>query len=170
MIKAAWATPAVMVTACVAAVCGCGYTHQALFPQDVRTVSVPIFQNHSFYQGLEFEVTEALMKQIERRTPYKVTSAHNADTILQGVITSVRQARLSRQRVGGVPQELEVRITVNYEWKDLRTGRMLRQRQGFEAVGRYIPTQPISETLAVGQHEAVIRLARQIVSAMASDW
>ncbi len=149
---------------------GCGYSQQGLYPQNVRTVSVPIFDNHSFYQGTEFDLTEALIKEIELRTPYKVTSASNADTILQCVITSVEQARLSRQRIGSVPQELELRIAVDFRWKDLRTGQTLRQREGFEAVGRYIPTGPVSETLAVGQHAAVQRLAGQIVSVMASDW
>ncbi len=150
---------------------GCGgYTHTELFPPQVRTVALPIFENRSFYKGIEFDLADALVKQIELRTPYKVTAAANADTILQGAITAVRQVRISRHEVGGVPQELELRIVIDFDWKDLRTGQMLRRREGFEAVGRYIPTRPVSETLAVGQHEAVQRVARQIVSVMAADW
>ena len=55
----------------------------------MRTVSVPIFDNQSFYQDVEFDLTEALVKEIELRTPYKVTGADRADTILQGEIVSV---------------------------------------------------------------------------------
>lgn len=149
---------------------GCGYSHQELFPTDVRTVSVPIFDNQSFYQDVEFDLTEALVKEIELRTPYKVTGADRADTILQGEIVSVSQGRLSRQEIGGVPQEMEYRITTNFEWKDLRTGKMLRQRQGFQSVGRYISTGPIFEPLTIGQHEAIQKAAQQIVSIMAADW
>ena len=149
---------------------GCGYSHTVMFPPHVRTVAVPIFDNQSFYQGLEFDLTEALIKEIELQTPYKVTSASRADTILQGQIVAVRQTRLSRRNTGGVPQELEMRITANFEWKDLHTGHMLRRRDGFQAVGRYIPAQPVAESLQVGQHEAVQRLVRQIVSVMATDW
>ena len=152
------------------AISGCGYSHQELFPTDVRTVSVPIFDNQSFYQDVEFDLTEALVKEIELRTPYKVTGADRADTILQGEIVSVRQARLSRQEIGNVPQEMEYRITTNFEWKDLRTGKMLRQRQGFQSVGRSIPTGPIFEPLTIGQHEAIQQVAQQIVSIMAADW
>ena len=117
-------------------VCACGYAHKELFPTDVRTVAVPIFENRSFYQGMEFDLTEALVKEIELRTPYKVTDAGSADTIVHGVITAVDQDRLSRRSEGGVPQELELRITVNYVWKNLRTGQTLRQREGFDSVGR----------------------------------
>ena len=137
---------------------------------DVRTVSVPIFDNQSFYQEVEFDLTEAVIKEIELRTPYKVTGADRADTILQGEIVSIQQGRLSRQEIGNVPQEMEYRVTTNFEWKDLRTGKMLRQRQGFQSVGRYIPTGPISEPVTVGQHEAIQRTAKQIVSVMAADW
>jgi len=159
-----------LMVAWVWLVSGCGYSHSELFPTDVRTVTVPIFDNQSFYQEVEFDLTEAVIKEIELRTPYKVTSANRADTILRGEIVTIQQARLSRMSTGGVPQELEYRVTVNFEWKDLHTGELLRQRQGYQAVGRYIPARPISEPLAVGQHEAIQRMARQIVSVMAADW
>lgn len=149
---------------------GCGYSSGELFPDDVRTVAVPIFENKSFYRGVEFDLTEALVKEIELRTPYKVTGTNRADTIIRGTITSVSQSRLSRQSIGGVPQELEVHVMVDFEWKDLRSGQTLRQREGFESVGRYMPAAPVSEPLEVGQHEAVARMARAVVSVMAGDW
>lgn len=149
---------------------GCGYAHSDRFPTDVKTIAVPLFENQSFYQGVEFDLTEALIKEIELNTPYKVTGGDRADTIIDGVIVSIQQRRLSRQSIGGVPQELEMRIIVNYSWKHQNSGQTLRQRNGFTSVGRYIPTRPIAEPLEVAQHEAVSRLAREMVSAMASDW
>lgn len=159
-----------MIGIAAAAAGGCGYSHKELFPAEVRTVAVPIFANRSFYQGVEFDLTEAVVKEIELRTPYKVVPADRADTILEGTVVSVDQTLLTRQAVGGVPQEMEVRLVVNYEWKDLHSGRLLRQREGFESVGRYIPTRPVSEPYPLGQHEAVQRLATQIVSVMAGGW
>jgi len=159
-----------LLTACMITLWGCGYAHTNRFPTDVKTVAVPLFENQSFYQGVEFDLTEALIKEIELNTPYKVTGGDRADTIIDGVIVSVKQNRLSRQRIGGVPQELELQIVVNYLWKHQNTGKILRQRDGFTTVGRYIPTRPIAEPLEVAQHEAVSRLAREIVAAMGSDW
>lgn len=149
---------------------GCGYTQRELFPEQYRTVAVPIFENRTGYRHVETDLSEALIKQIERRTPYKVVAPATADTILQGTITEVDQTQLSRRREGGVPEELEVRVVVSFEWKDLRpgeqAGQTLRSRSGFEAVGRYVVTRPVGEPFENAQHTAVQQLAADIVSVM----
>jgi len=162
--------PAAVAIALLMLTTGCEYASKDLYPPDLQTIAVPIFENRSFYRGIEFDLTEALIKEIERRTPYKVTSSASADTIMMGTLVSVSQKRLSRRRAGGVPEELEMRLVVDFQWKNLKTGQPIRQRSGFEAVGRYIPAQPIAETLEVAQHQAVQLMAQQIVSVMAANW
>jgi len=162
----ALATAALAVSVLVA---GCGYTRHDLFPQDVHTVSIRPFENKTFYKDVQFDLSESLIKQIELTTPYKAASG-GADTVLEGEITDVRQQKLSRTSSGGLPQELEVKIVVNFQWKDQRTGQLLRQRRGFMAVGRYVPTSPVGESFQVGQHAAAQRLAEQIVATMRSDF
>lgn len=159
--------PTVLITLVAA---GCGYTHQPLFSDEVHSVAVPLFENRSFYRGLEREVTEALIKEIELRTPYKVAPAERADTVLRGTITAVDQSRMSRRRDGGLPLEEELQIRVNVEWQDLRSGRTLRERRGLTAVGRYVPAREIGETHEIAQYAASQRLARQIVGAMGEAW
>ncbi|MEZ6193338.1 MAG: LptE family protein [Phycisphaerales bacterium] len=149
---------------------GCGYSSKELFPTEVHTVAVPIFENRTFYRGVEFELAEAVVKQVESRTPYKVVAPGTAQTILEGTITEIEQTQLSRRRPGGLPQEMEVTITVDFVWKDLGKGGVIKDRRGFQAVGRYIPTAGIGEPFETGQHDAVERLARDIVSTMRSDW
>jgi len=166
----------VMVMASLFATTGCGYANKDLYPQGIRSVAVPIFENRSFYQGAEFDVTEALTKEIEKRTPYKVVQPSGADTVLQGTIVSIEQSVNSRRHEGGLPEEMEVRITVNFEWKNLRTGEVIRGRKGFDRVGRYIPTRSpvedraMSETYSIAQHQAAQALAEEIVSVMRADW
>lgn len=155
---------------CLLAATGCGYRHQELFSEEYRTVAVPIFENRTFYRGAEFDLSEALVKEIERRTPYKVVSPTTADTIVEGVISDIQQRMVTRGVGGGVPQEIELTITVNFQWKDLRTGEVLRDRRGFKAVGRHIPAQPMGEPIEIAQHAAVEQLARDIVSTMRADW
>jgi hypothetical protein len=149
---------------------GCGYSHKQVFPTQYHTVSVPIFQNRSFYRGVEFELTEALVKEIELRTPYKVVSDAAAGTALTGTVVAVEQAPLSRARRGGVPQVVEMVVTVDWVWRDNRTGETIRERRGFQSAGRYAPTRPVGQPLEVAQHEAVRRLAGDIVSTMQADW
>ena len=149
---------------------GCGYSNAQLFPDDVHTVAVKILNNKTFYRGVEFDLTEAIVKQIQLEAPYKVVASDRAETLIEGTIVSIQQNQLSRRRRGGVPQELEMQIVVDFRWKDLRTGELLRERKGFSRIGRYIPTAPVRESLEVAQHEAVGRLAQGVVSVMQADW
>jgi hypothetical protein len=152
------------------ALCGCGYSGGELYDESVQTVAVPIFENRTFYRGVEFNLTEALTKEIEQRTPYKVVAGASADTILTGTVLTVDKRLLSRDFESGVPQEIQVAIVASFEWKDLRSGQIRRMRSRIEGTGEYIPTKPLSEPLEVARHAAVGELAREIVSAMRDDW
>ena len=133
-------------------------------------MAVPIFENRTFYRGMEYDLTEALVKEVQQRTPYAVSDAGRADTLLSGQIVSVDQRLLSRTDSAGLPQELEVEVVINFQWQDLRTGDVIVDRRGFASVGRYVPTQPVGQRFEVGQHAAVTRLAQDVVSAMRGDW
>ena len=65
---------------------GCGYHWQSVYRQDVHSVAVPIFTTKDFRRGIEFKLTQAIIVQIEARTPYKVESRERADTILEGEV------------------------------------------------------------------------------------
>ncbi len=147
-----------------------GYRNTALFDPNIDTVAVEIFENQTFERGVEFDLTEALVKEIELRTPYKVVSRSRAQTVITGTIDTVRRSVLSREFEAGVPQELQVTVTTSFEWKDLRSGRVLRERGRISGTGEFIPTQPVTEPFEHGQHTAVAELARDIVSVMRDDW
>lgn len=153
----------------LAPLAGCGYTQNEVFPDQYRTVAVPMFENRTHYRHVEMQLSEALVKEIERRTPYKVVSPAVADTVLQGVIVSIDQSELARRPRGGVPEELELTVTVDFEWRD-REGEVVRSRHGFEAVGHYVPARPISEPFETARHTVVQQLAAAIVSTLRSDW
>jgi hypothetical protein len=155
------------------AITGCassGYTAEPLFPKNVRTVALSILANRTFYRGVEFDLSEALAKEIELRTPYKIASHASADTLISGTVSSLNQNVLSRTNVAGMPQEVQVTITAGFEWKDQRSGEVLRKRARVVGTGQYIPTMTVSEPFEIAQHRAVEELAREMVSIMASDW
>lgn len=156
-----------MALACLG-MTGCGYSHKTVYPQDVSSVQVKMFNNRTFYRGVEFDLTEALVKEVELRTPYKVVSSTAADTILEGTIVNITQQQLSRRRHGGLPQEMELQLMVDYTWRNVRTGKVLSDRKGLVVVGRYVPT--LGEPLPQGQNEAIQKMATQIVSNMAGAW
>ena len=70
---------------------GCGYTVGNGFSPDIKTVSVPIFENDTYRRGLEYQLTEAVQKEIQNRTPYRLARGTDADTRLTGRIVQVRK-------------------------------------------------------------------------------
>jgi Lipopolysaccharide-assembly len=158
---------------------GCGYSHngtdpaggyqwRSLYREDIQTVAVEIFQNTDFRRGEEFQLTKAVVNQLESRTPYKVVPKERADTILEGQITSIHVNTLSQDRIVSVPQEQLYIVNVDFTWKDLRSGRILVERRNFEQTTAYYPT--LGEGEFVGSQQAAERMAAGIVQELQADW
>jgi len=145
-----------------------GYHWNSLYREDIQTVAIPIFTNKDFRRGIEFRLTEAVIKQLELRAPYKVVPKERADTILEGQVTSVHVGALSRDFFTNLPREQQVVITVDLTWKDLRTGKILLQRHGLQQEGVYHP--PLGEGEFAGAQQAIERFALVIVQEMQADW
>ncbi|MCS7032800.1 MAG: hypothetical protein NZ561_02265, partial [Phycisphaerae bacterium] len=67
-----------------------------------------------------------------------------------------------------IPQEQLYKITVNFVWKDLRTGKILVERRNFEQTATFYPT--LGEGRFVGSQQAAEQLARGIVQELQADW
>jgi hypothetical protein len=158
---------------------GCGYTQagsgssqgyqwRSLYREDVRTVAVPIFATRSFHRGVEISLSNALVKQLEAHSPYKVAPRERADSILEGEIVAVQIDAISLDSQTAVPQEQLYAVTINFTWKDLRTGRVLVERRNFQQTTPYYPT--LGEGRFVGSQQAVERLAMGIVQELQADW
>jgi len=97
----------------------------ALYDCNIHTVRVPIFQNRTYIRGLEFELTRAVVREIETKTPFKVVGADcNADTELTGTIINFTKGTLNVNQLNEI-REQETDMTVEVVWRDLRTGQML---------------------------------------------
>ncbi len=153
--------------------CGCsgtsGYSNEPLFPQDISSVCLEMFDNQSFRRGVEYELSDALAKRIEADTPYKVISSRNrADTVISGQIVSIDESVLTIEREVGRALEKEVQLTAVVSWKNLKTGELLIDNQTVSAEATYTPYQMqgfnYASTLATNN------LARKIVELMETKW
>ncbi len=163
----------------LAAICtGCaGYRvgNRDLFPQDVRTVYVPMFESASFRRNLGERLTEAVCKEIEKRTPYKVVADPGADSILSGRITHENKKVLIRSKTGD-PRETQVNLVVHVSWTD-RQGNILREAQDIpvppeltEVGGSASLIPELGHSVATAQQQAIQKLAQQIVGLMEAPW
>lgn len=147
-----------------------GYSAKSTFPQAVSSVAVPIFTTRSYVRDVEFEFTDALIKEIEARTPYKVTSEQRADTIILGQINSVELGQLSKSPRTGLSEEVIVSVTIDFQWRDLRSGKVLLERKAYAGHGLFVPSNPSGEPIELGTFATVQQLARDVVAEMRLDW
>ncbi len=155
---------------------GCaGYMVGGEYAPDIRTVHVPTFTTDSYRRGFELQLTDAVQKQIQSRTPYRLTKGPGADSRLTGHIVEVRKDVLTETRFDD-PRELQLSLAVEVRWEDLRSGQVLASRQmplNGDAVqllahSEYAPE--LGHSLATATQDVTESLARQIVSMMEVPW
>ena len=139
-----------------------------LYRSDVRTVSVPVFQSDSFRQFLGERLTEAVIKEIESETPYKVVGGDRADSILAGKIISDSKRLLSETQTDEA-RNLETELLFEMSWTN-RFGQPLMTRPilRINSNANFIPEA--GQSLTTAQQEAIDRLAREIVAQMQVPW
>ena len=69
----------------------------------------------------------------------------------------------------GLPQEIEVTVTIDFQWRDLRTGKVIRAFRGLSSSGQFVPNRTVGEFSDDGVRLAVSRLATDLVSRMRQD-
>ena len=169
-------TPAAFGLVASAVLAGCaadpaeGWSTASVWSTDVRTVAVSMFENSTFNRTIAFEFMDALIKEIEARTPYKVTARGRADTIVTGRILSVALTQLSKSSLTGLSEEVTVSVTIDLKWTDVRTGESLLELESFTADSLFVPSNPTREPIELAQFGAARKLARDVVSEMKTDW
>ena len=155
--------------------CGCGYVIGDGFPPEVRSVHVPVFQSETFRRGLEVQLTEAVQREIQKRTHFVLADRPVADTELTGKIVQVTKRALSETQ-NDEPRQLELSMAVEVTWRDLRDGRILAHQSfpidpaavQLSSQSRMAPE--VGQSLATAQTEVINQLARRIVNMMESPW
>ena len=146
----------------------------SLYPPDIRTVYVPVFESASFRRHLGERLTEAVIKEIMDKTPYKVVGSPDADSVLTGMITS-ESKRLVVENIFDEPRQSEVLLTVQVSWVDRRGGML---QHGAVPVAPAIATidqsakltPEVGQSVATAHQQAIERLAEQIVGLMENPW
>lgn len=147
-----------------------GYAVTNRFPRQYRTVAVNVFRNQSYERKLNGELTEALVKEVEATTPYKVTSEGSADTVLRGTIRKVSLRELSKSRSTGLSEEVLYEVVLDWEWVDQRTGKPITARNNFMASALFVPSRPSAEPNEIGRYAAIQTLASDIVANLQDSW
>ena len=155
------------------ACCGCnnvaGYSNDSLFPENVRTVYVEMFDNRTFRRGSEYDLTDALAKRIEADTPYKIVSSRDrADSVISGRILRISEAVLSVDRQYGRALEKELIVDAWVNWKNLNTGELMIEGQKLSGAASY--SGNLNQGFKYASTLAANNLAQRIVELMETQW
>ena len=148
---------------------------QSLYRPDIQTVHVPVFESSSFRPDLGQRLTEAVAKEIELKTPYKVVDGASADTILTGRVFADRKQPLAMNR-GDFPINTNIDLNLQVAWQD-RRGNLIGQTTriplfpsllNVNQSGRFVPEG--GQSITTAQFAAIDQLAQQIVAQMEMPW
>jgi hypothetical protein len=153
--------------------CGCteigDYSNESLFPHDVSSIYLEMFDNRSFRRAVEYDLSDALSKHIEAETPYKIVSSlDRADTIISGQILSIGESVLTVEREMGLALEKEVQVKAVVNWKNLKTGQLLIDSQSVTASASYSEYQ--AQDFSYAATVAANKLAQKVVEIMEKTW
>lgn len=143
---------------------GCGYKPYRLTAVgDVQTIFVPIFENYSFRRGYEFQLTAAVIEQIQRESTLRVTSRDDAQSELQVSIIEYREPVLLEDAEDQV-LEAEANVTVRMVWRDLRNGNLIMKEDSLQVAAPFVV--PLGGDEPTARQEAFRRMAEVIVDSM----
>ena len=166
------------LVASVLPIFGCGayqLGNRTLYPSHIRTVYVPIVESVSFRRYLGERLTEAIVKEIELKTPYKVVSTPNADSVLSCQLVDDGKRVVAENKYDD-PRQVEFRVQVQANWID-RTGTVLGEcnsiqlpPEGQLIMGTSDLTAEMGQSCQTTQQEAIHKVAEQVVAMMEMPW
>src|SRR5947209_12704301 len=99
-----------------------GYTTRPNYDEQIKTVRVTIFKNQTYIRGLEYQLTQAVIREIQWKTPFRVVhDGCAADTELVGNIVSRNKQPVLYGPFNEV-RDVEQTLGVEIIWRDLRPG------------------------------------------------
>lgn len=146
-----------------------GYSFASTFPADVRSVQVGVFANSTSEPGAEYLLSEAVMKELQARG-FRVLQNATSDTVLTGTLTGLEMRRLSQDPKTGLAQELGLTVTIDFEWRDARSGKVLVSRRSFSASDSFAPSRRAGEPIDAARNSAYARLAKDLVNELRTTW
>jgi hypothetical protein len=161
---------ALLATLLVALPGGCGYNFRAPYEHEIHTIYVPVFRSIDFRRDVNLQLTELVIKEIERRTPWKVVGTQDgADMILNGTVNYATK-NIVVENPFNMPRQLSAQINVSVAFvHNPPTPEEIEK--GMTQVTENINFVPeIGETSETAFYRTNQALAKQIVDMMENPW
>ena len=151
---------------------GCGYHtvgSATRIPAGVQTIAVPVFATHAQAYRTEVVLTQAVVRELNTRTRYRVVTQETADSdaTLTGTILTQTAVPLTYDSSTGETSSYLLTITAKVVLT-ARDGRVLYENDALSYREQYQSTQDLSGFIREDS-PAVRRLSREFAQAVVSD-
>ncbi len=159
--------------ALVAGLPGCkstGYSFRPPYSAQVKTVYVPVFKSITFRREVNLYLTEMVIKEIERRTPFKVVGSPDQphDSTLEGTITYAEK-NVVVENPNLLPRQLTSTMVIAVTWTDDKA--VEKKNPNPAIVSDTFNFYPeIGETAEAAFYRTAEKMAIQIVNMMEEPW
>lgn len=162
---------------------GCGYTTRSLLPSDIKTIYVENFKNmipvtaeqtnvrmyRGYRPGMETELTRAVINRYVLDGNLRIAGEKEADIVLAGELIDFRQEPLRYDNNDNI-EEYRVKVIVNIQLKDTRTGKTMWVEDGFAGESTYRTSGSLGVSEDAGVAEAMVDISRRIVERTIEVW
>lgn len=154
------------------------FGNNTLYAPNVRTVYVPMIQSDSFRVtpniDLGERLTEAVCKEVEKRTPFKVVGTDEADSVLTARIVADTK-RMVVESPTDQSRQVEMNMQVLVTWADrggavLATGAVPMPAASVDVGQAAMLVPEYGRSVVSTQQEAIVKMAQQIVGLMEEPW
>ena len=162
---------------------GCGYTTRSLLPPAFKTIYVENFKNsinvtaeqsnlrmyRGYRPGMEIELTKAVISRYIFDGNLKVANDGKADLILKAELVDFKRDALRYDANDNV-EEYRIKMVVNMQLDDAKTGTMVWRERGFAGESTYRTSGSLAKSESQAVADAIIDLARRIVERTIEAW
>lgn len=162
---------------------GCGYTTRSLLPSQFKSIYIDNFTNNikvteessdqrmyrGYKPGMEIDVTNHIRNKYAFDGNLKVADEKNANLILKGELVDFRNEALRYDRSNNI-EEYRIRMVINMELIDVKTGKTRWKETSFAGESLYNPTGGLQKTEDQAISDAEDDLARRVVERTVEEW
>jgi outer membrane lipopolysaccharide assembly protein LptE/RlpB len=154
----------------VTAVSGCGYSTSSRTAKDIKSVSVPFFENNTSEPNLELTVTDRIIQNLVDDNTLSVVDEAESDAVLEGKIKSFENAPFSFNRDLNA-EEYHVIVTVEATLFNRRLNQPIWENETFRGDGSYfLDVAQEGFTFEDALDEALSEITERILNLTVQDW
>jgi outer membrane lipopolysaccharide assembly protein LptE/RlpB len=137
-----------LLAATLLTVTGCGYhtaRHSVQLPENLKTIAVPAFENHTTTYHIEQTLTASVVRELTTRTHYHLLNSANeaADATLRGTVLATSTSPVTYSETTGQASSVLVVVSMSVSLID-RRGKVLYENPAYLFREQYEVSQDLA--------------------------